>query len=318
MKFVYFGTSDFAVPPLRAISESVIAVVAQPGRPSGRGMKIQKSPVQLAAEDLGLQVLTPEKARDPEFVSLIESMQPDALIVAAYGQILSQRLLNAGKNGGINLHGSILPKYRGAAPIQRAIENGDPETGVTLMQMDKGMDTGDIIDIVRTPIDPDETYSELQTRLSILAANQLKDWAPKIAKGDYHRSPQNHDESTHAAKIDRAETEITFELDCEIAYRKFRAFTPSPSTFILTSQGRIKLSEMKRHEGSNQEPGTILNLNPLVIQFTNGALEFVTLQPEGKPRQSGTDWANGRRLKVGDRLTSGTNVPVGDIIVQEK
>jgi methionyl-tRNA formyltransferase len=318
LKFVYFGTSDFAVPPLLAISDSVVAVVAQPGRPTGRGMKIQKSPVQVAAEEIGLHVLTPEKARDPQFVELIEGYRVDALIVAAYGQILSQRLLDAGKHGGINLHGSILPKYRGAAPIQRAIENGDLETGVTLMQMDKGMDTGDIIDIVRTEIDPEETYGQLQARLSKIAATQLREWAPRIAVGEYNRTPQQHDESTHAAKIDRAETEIKFDDVAMTAYRKFRAFTPAPSTFILSSEGRIKLGSVRYHDVSDFEPGTILNLNPLIIQFCQGSLEIISLQPEGKSRQSGTDWANGRRLKVGDRLTSGTKLSIGDIIVQEK
>lgn len=282
-------------------------------------MRIQKSPVQLAAEELGLPVHTPEKARELSFVEFIEGLEADALIVAAYGQILSQRLLDAGKNGGINLHGSILPRYRGAAPIQRAIEAGNFETGVTLMQMDKGMDTGDVIDVVRTEIGEDETYGELQARLSFLAAEQLSAWAPRLAMGEYSRIPQDHSQATHAAKIDRSETELDFEMEISSAYRKFRAFTPSPSTFLQTDQGRLKLIEARICDRQfDSEPGTVVEMHPLTVQFGGGSMELRVVQPEGKPRQSGADWANGRRLKVGDRMTSGTKQSGGDIIVQEK
>ena len=169
MRIVYFGTSDFAVPALRALAEHVVLVVSQPDRPTGRGMKLQSSPVKKLALELGLPVETPEKARTPEFVEQVAAIGADVHVVAAYGQILSVKLLETAKNGGINLHGSILPAYRGAAPIQRSILNGDHETGVTLMQMDKGMDTGDMIAVAKTPIGPDETYGELQTRLSEIA-----------------------------------------------------------------------------------------------------------------------------------------------------
>src|SRR5262249_18938452 len=152
----------FAVPALQELKDHISLVVTQPDRPSGRGMRMHSSPVKEAALEIGLPVETPEKSRAPEFVERLQSENADALVVASYGQILSQRVLDSAKRGGINLHGSILPKYRGAAPIQRAILDGEPETGITLMQMDKGMDSGDIIAIERTPIGSDETYGELQ------------------------------------------------------------------------------------------------------------------------------------------------------------
>ncbi len=302
MKFVYFGTSEFAVPPLVAIASHVCLVVSQPDRPSGRGLKLTPSPVKQKALELGIKVLTPEKARDSEFVEFIQSLEADALIVAAYGQILSPALLAAAKNGGINLHGSILPMYRGAAPIQRAIQNGDLETGVTLMQMSKGMDTGDIINIVQTPIGSDETYGELLTRLSHLAAIQIAEWAERIASGNYPRKAQNEEWGTYASKIERSETELYFHEPEHVAYDRFRAFTPSPACFLNTSKGRIKLSQVRLRAVDVEQPGTVISVSPLLVGVGTGALELVALQPEGKPKMSGEAWANGQRIKVGDSL----------------
>jgi methionyl-tRNA formyltransferase len=305
MKFVYFGTSEFAVPPLQAIAEHVCLVVSQPDRPSGRGMKITPSPVKRVAVELGIEVQTPDKARDPEFVEFIRGLEVDALIVAAYGQILSVNLLESAKHGGINLHGSILPKYRGAAPIQRALEAGDTETGVTLMQMAKGMDTGDIIDIDLVDIGADETYGELQTRLSQVAALQIAEWIERISTGNYPREVQDHEHATHAAKIDRNETELSFFQPVVAQYNRFRAFTPSPNAFVRTPFGRLKIVEARRSSllGS---AGEIVDLQPLTVAFEEGSIQFLTVQPEGKPKMTGEAWANGLRLRAGDFLNHGT------------
>jgi len=201
MRVAYFGTAVFAVPALRAVADHVVLVVSQPDRPTGRGLQTQPSPVKLAALEHGLPVETPEKCRTPEFVEFLRSLELDVLLVAAYGQILSVAVLESAHRGGINLHGSVLPHYRGAAPIQRAILAGERQTGITLIQMDKGMDSGDCIAIEHTPIGEDETYGELQDRLAAIAAEMAGTWLPRIVAGDYPRVPQDHDHATFAPKV---------------------------------------------------------------------------------------------------------------------
>lgn len=301
VKLAYFGTADFAVPALRALAPHLALVVSQPDRPSGRGMKLHASPVKLAAVELGLPVETPEKARAAEFVEHIRSLELDALVVAAYGQILSVALLESAKRGGINLHGSILPKYRGAAPIQRSILNGNDETGVTLMQMAKGMDTGDIIAISRTPIGPDETYGELQARLADIAADLAAEWMPRIVTGDYPRVVQDEQEATIAPKITKDEAEVRFDMTAREAYQRYRAFTPAPGAFLRTSLGLIRVG--KASLGSQGgAPGTLIASD--TVAFASGSLQLIEIKPEGKPKMSMRDFANGMRLKVGDSLLS--------------
>lgn len=264
-------------------------------------MKLQSSPVKKVATDLGLKVETPEKARVPEFVELVAALNADVHVVAAYGQILSMKLLETARNGGINLHGSILPEYRGAAPIQRCILNGDTETGVTLMQMDKGMDTGDMIDIARTPIGDDETYGELQARLSLLARDMAENWIVRLAAGNYPRIAQNNDEATYANKIERSETELSTTRNGQEEYNRFRAFTPSPSVFLETTHGRLKVKEA-RISPIDLPPGQVVSLNPLTVSFVGTSIALNTVQPEGKPAMTGAAWAIGKHLAVGDRL----------------
>lgn len=302
MKLVYFGTGEFAIPALRALSPHVSLVVTQPDRPTGRGMRLTPSPVKVAAQELGLAVETPEKSRAPEFVDRLRAEEADALVVASYGQILSTAVLESAKRGGINLHGSILPKYRGAAPIQRAILNGDTVTGVTLMQMDRGMDTGDMIEIRELAIEPEETYGELQMRLADLAAEMASEWMPKIATGNYPRTPQNGEEATVAPKVDRAETELEFSRPAKAEHNRYRAFTPNPGVSLVTRVGRLRVSRAHLAEGEG-EPGRILSVkNGCTVAFAGGALTLVEVQPEGKKRMGGSDFANGMRLKPGDSL----------------
>lgn len=299
MKVVFFGTSEFAVPILRAIAEQVSLVVTQPDRPSGRGMRLKRSPVGELASTLGIPIETPVRARHPEFVDRIKAENADLSIVAAYGQILPQEILDATARGAFNLHGSILPAYRGAAPIQRSIEFGERETGVTLIQMDAGMDTGDIVDIRRTTIGDEETAGELQVRLAGIASEMTSDWLQRLASGDYPRTPQDNVQATHAKKIERAETEIKLTGDAAEQHRKARAFTPSPGAFLQTRVGRIRLSAI-RFDPRTAAPGTLIE--PDVVACVGGALRLVEIQPEGKTRMSGRDFANGFRLRAGDTL----------------
>lgn len=310
MKLVFFGTAEFAVPALRLLHRHrtgdgdecrspIVLVVSQPDRPAGRGLRLTPSPVKQAALELGLPVETPERSRDPEFVARLTGLELDALIVAAYGQILSQAVLDSAKRGGINLHGSILPKYRGAAPIQRAILDGETESGVTLMQMAKGMDTGDTIDVARTPIGADETYGQLQARLADLGGHLAAEWIDRIVTGNYPRIPQNDELATYAAKVTKEEAELKSGMDVSEAYRRFRAFTPAPGAFLRTKTGLIRIRQAGLGASSG-EPGTLSA--PDEIAFAGGSLKLIEIQPEGKKPMSLRDYANGMHLKVGSAL----------------
>ena len=303
MRLAYFGTSAFAVPALEELAPWVSLVVTQPSRPSGRGNRLLPTPVGSVAESLGIESVAPEKARDPQFISMIESRDFDALVVASYGQILSQQLLEAAKRGGINLHASILPKFRGAAPIARAILQGEIETGVTLMQMDKGMDSGDIISIERIAIGPDETAGQLESRLADLAAAMAAAWLPRIVAGPYPRTRQVHEQATLAPKIEKAEAAIDYEMTAEDAYGRFRAFTPRPGATLVGAREPLRILRCRigEHSGS---PGKVLALGPegLTVGMTSGSLMLSDVQPAGKRAISWNDLANGWRLNLGDRL----------------
>jgi methionyl-tRNA formyltransferase len=307
MRLVFFGTGSFAVPALRALQEHIVLVVSQPDRPSGRGMRFQASDVKRTAEDLGISVSTPERSRSPEFVEHLRAMEADALVVASYGQILSQDVLDAAAIGGINLHGSILPMYRGAAPIQRAILDRQAETGVTLMQMAKGMDTGDIIAVQKTSIAQDETYGQLQERLAAIGADLAAEWMPRIVKGGYPRLPQDESKASYAPKVEKHEGQLNFFRPALEEYARFRAFTPSPGATILTDFGLIRIScAALGGEGTFGSPGTVLSTSPnLSLSFGKGSIELIDVQPEGKKRMSGRDLANGLRLKPGNKIYQG-------------
>lgn len=303
MRLAYFGTSAFAVPALRALAPHIEVVVTQPSRPTGRGNKLVPTPVGEAANELSIPLLSPPRARDEEFIEQIEAARFDAIVVASYGQILSERLLNAATRSGINLHASILPKYRGAAPIARSILAGETTTGVTLIQMDRGMDTGDVIAVTQLSIGNDETAGQLEARLANAAAALSVEWMPRIVAGDYTRTPQEHNAATLAPKVERREAQLDFAEPAELAHRRFRAFTPKPGAFISSEHGDLKVLACRRGTGSGA-PGTVLatGVDGLEVAFLSGSLLLQNLQPAGKKPISGNDFANGRRLVVGDRL----------------
>lgn len=302
MSVVFFGSSPFAVPALQRIAEHVELVVTQPDRPSGRGHQMQPTPVKSAALELGIPVETPLKARSKEFIESIEARKPKLLVVAAYGQILPQRLLDIGEHGAINLHGSILPKHRGAAPIQAAILDGDSETGITLMQMDAGLDTGDIIQIARTNIGSDETAGELHDRLAIIAGDLLCENLPDLLAGTYSRDPQDDSLSTYAPKIEKSDAKLELSSPAEAEYRKFRAFTPFPGAYFELKSGTLKVNRARLIEQSGK-PGEVLQTSPtLVIALTNSALELLTVTPAGRKPQSGSDYARAAQITKGDCL----------------
>lgn len=303
MRIVYFGTADFAVPALRAVADHVTLVVSQPDRPKGRGLQMQASPVKLAAMELGLPVETPEKCRAPEFIERLETEASDVFLVAAYGQILSQRVLDIPAQGCINLHGSVLPRWRGAAPIQRAIEAGDQVTGVTLMQMDRGMDTGPMIAFETRTIGLHETAGDVYFDLARLAGDMASSWMPMIAKGEYRATPQDDDLATMAPKVEKAEAEITSDLDLRTAYNRFRAFTPVPGAFIDSELGLIKLHKVRPVPGLQGKPGSLLAIEgQIVVGLQDGGLNLEEFQLAGRKRVTAAEFLNGAQLQPGMRL----------------
>lgn len=300
MRIVFFGTAPFAIPALEAVKDVTTLVIAQPDRPTGRGLKTVMTPVKARALELGLPVETPERCRRPEVIERLRELDADLFVVAAYGQILPQALLDVPRHGCVNVHGSLLPAYRGAAPVQHAIWNGDAFSGVTLMRMDAGMDTGDIIAMETCAIAPDETAGELYDRLATMGGQLLAAHLATLGSGNYVATPQDHAAATMAPKILPADAEIPADEPLELAYRRYRAMTPVPGAWVQTRWGRLKLRDV-RPVTSSSPAGTVVGTRPeFVIALPGGALVLRQVQPEGKKAMRGTDFANGARIQPGD------------------
>src|SRR5579885_2532384 len=230
MRVVFLGTPEFAVPSLAALASEhqIIAVLTQPDRPKGRGNQLTASPVKAAALDLNIPVYQPESVRRPESVELLKSLQAEMMVVVGYGQIIPQTLIDLPAHGVLNVHASLLPKYRGAAPIQWAIANGETETGVTIMQIDAGLDTGDILLQRSTPIGPDETAPELAARLAPLGAELLIEAIDQIANGTAHPKKQDEQQATYAPLLKKEDGRVDWTRPAGSIYNRLRGFTPWP------------------------------------------------------------------------------------------
>jgi len=290
LKIVFMGTPDFAVPSLQALIDSpheVAAVVCQPDRGRGRGKVLSPPPVKVLATDHGLPVLQPDSVRTDEFYHELQRIAPDLLVVVAYGKILPVRLLELPRLGAINVHGSILPKYRGAAPIQWAVINGDAETGITIMQMDAGMDTGDILLVERTPIGPRETAGELFDRLSAMGGATLGSAVDKLAAGQLTRQPQDHSLATTAPMLSKEMGHIDWSLPATKLQSLIRGLDPWPSAygFIHGKRYRFFRPEVVAHQ-AKEAPGTIVRADNQGLLVATGAdcLLLGEMQPEGKKR----------------------------------
>lgn len=311
MRIVFFGTPEFAVPSLRALVGEgfhVTAVVTQPERPKGRSRsRLEAPPVKSAALAEGIPVLQPEQPNSPEFVQQLAALKPDLGVVVAYGHILRKELLELPRLGMINVHPSLLPKLRGAAPIQHAIIEGYRETGISVIQMDEGMDTGPVLLRRSTPIAPEETGGQLAGRLSKLGAMALIEALSLLAGGAARPEPQDDREATYAPKIARELARIRWTDDPQRIARLARALDPEPGAWT-----RLKLREIKlfvpqvldswRPDGPSL-PGTVLGLEPALVVATDSApVRFMECQPAGKSRMATVAWARGRGVKVGDRF----------------
>ena len=291
MNVVFMGTPDFAVPSLAEIlaqGHTVLRVYTQPPRKAGRGQKVTKSPVHQFAEVMGLEVATPESFRKSRVIDELESLNADVACVVAYGQILPSRALAAPTHGCLNLHGSKLPRWRGAAPVQRAIMAGDSETAAQIMQMEPGLDTGPVLLSETVEIRDTDTAGSLSERMSRAGARL---WGPALAaagRGSLSPTPQAG-EATYAEKIDKAEAEIDWTRPAVELDRHVRGLNPFPGAFTFADGKRLKIWAVEVLEDDG-EAGQLMGD---VVCCGEGALRLVTVQPEGKPRMAAQDWLNG-------------------------
>jgi len=301
------GTPDFAVPSLRALHEAghdVVGVFCQPDRPKGRGHRLAACPVKEEAQRLGIPVFQPERIRREEGVTALRALMPELCVTAAFGQILSQEILDIPTLGTINVHSSLLPKHRGSAPINWAIMMGDAETGVTTMFTDAGMDTGDILLMERTPIGERETAGELTDRLAQMGAGLLIRTIDALAAGTLTRTPQDPDEATYERKLDKETGRIDFtrtarEIDCLV-----RGATPWPGAFAALPDGQVmKVFEIAKASGApTREPGGIVSADAkagLIVSCADGDIELLQIQMPGAKRMNARDYLRGHSMDTG-------------------
>jgi len=308
-KIVFMGTPEFAVPSLKALmkgADQVVAVVTQPDRPKGRGRKLSPSPIKVLAEKAGIYMLQPEKARSEEFLSQVRDLAPDLLVVAAYGQILSQGLLNIPRIMPINVHGSLLPAYRGAAPIQWAIIQGDTETGITIMEMDAGMDTGPVLLQKALTIESEETFGQLYERMARLGAGLLVQAVDEIREGTLRPRPQPDEGVSYAPPIKPEVARLDWSQNASRISCIVRALDPRPGAYTFWNSHRLRLYMpfvIDLHN-ANMEPGTVRRVGDdgLVIATGKGCLGIRELQWPGKRRMSCAEFLRGRPIPVGARF----------------
>ena len=306
-RIAFFGTPPFAVPALRACQAvgTVVAVVTQPDRPRGRGQHVTSSAVKAEAERAGLPILQPPKLKGTDFGERLRAMQLDVAVVAAYGRILPTDVLSAPRLGCVNVHASLLPRWRGAAPIQWAVASGDAETGVCLMQMEAGLDTGPVLALRRTPIQPDDTAETLQQRLSELGGALVREELPRYLAGSLTPHPQPAEGVTLARLVEKEDGRLDWARPAVELERRVRAFVPWPGAWTQLGPQLLKVWRAEVTPGAGP-PGTVLAAHgTLDVATGEGALRLVELQPEGKRRMSAAEFLSGHRLKEGERPFGG-------------
>ena len=312
MNVLFMGTPDFACFSLSALLQSphrVTAVVTQPDKPRGRGYTLTPPPVKVAALEAGIPVYQPTTLRDEDFAALLAEINPDVIVVVAYGKILPQNVLDYPKYGCINVHGSLLPQYRGAAPMQRAIIDGKRETGVTTMQMAAGLDTGDMLVKLATPIGENDNFEIIHDSLGALGAKALLDTVELLEKGEAVRIPQDDALATYAKKIVKEDCLLDFSLDARTLHNLIRGLSPIPLSFTHTPDGKLLkviesviADESKDH--AENEFGTVISLDGgIEIACKRGSIRVLKLLPEGKSRMTAEDFIRGRKIAVGDKLS---------------
>jgi methionyl-tRNA formyltransferase len=303
------GTSSFAVPTLQRLFEHgypIASVITQPDKPSGRGQSFQASPIKRKAQELHLNVHQPAKLRDDEARSLFETLRPELIVVVAYGKIIPPWLIALPRHGVLNVHGSLLPKYRGAAPIQWAMANGESETGVCTMQIDEGVDTGPVYLCEKTPIDPEESVAALAERLAQIGADLAQRTIVGIQAGTLHATPQDHSRATMAPILGKQDGIIDWQQPAQVIHNRIRAFTPWPGMVARFRQTVCKFLKSKPEgtETSTQSPGAIIaTKKSLAVVCGDGRLlEVLELQLPNRKPSSGRDFLNGLRVQPGEKF----------------
>ncbi|HET6836914.1 MAG TPA: methionyl-tRNA formyltransferase [Gemmatimonadales bacterium] len=306
MRIVFFGTPDFAVASFQALVQgrfSVTGVVTQPDKPQGRSRsELVPPPLKVAAQSAGIPVLQPVRPVGDVFTTSLRRLEPELGVVVAYGHILRPDVLSIPPRGMINVHASLLPRYRGAAPVQHAILRGESETGISIMQMEAGLDSGPVLHRVATPIEPHETAGELMRRLAELGATGLIEALSLISGGLARGQPQDHSRATYAPKIDRDMARLVWERDATTLVRQIRAFDPAPGAWAELNGGILKVFGAREVPGAG-EPGSVLAAGDrLVIAGGRGAVAIQEVQPAGKNRIPVAAWVRGRGIVPGQRL----------------
>jgi methionyl-tRNA formyltransferase len=306
MRVIFWGSPQIAVAPLETIcgsSHQVTAVVCQPDRPKGRGRKLGAPPVKEAALRLGIPVLQPHKPRGEEFLASLNSYEPEISVVVAYGHILRPEVLELPPHGSINLHASILPAWRGAAPIQRAVAAGDTRGGLTVIRMDEGMDSGDIFAVHPMPIGETETSGELAGRMSEAGGPLLVETLDRIERGEISAVPQDHSLATFAPKLNREEGRVDWSAPCKVVAAKIRAFDPAPGAWSTRAGLPLKLFRPREVETSGA-PGSVSQAEDgsLVVCCGSGAVALGELQVQGKRRMPAGDCLRGAPVADGEKL----------------
>ncbi|MDD4842782.1 MAG: methionyl-tRNA formyltransferase [Anaerotignum sp.] len=305
MRVIFMGTPDFAVYSLKALltQHEVIAVVSQPDKPKGRGKKLVATPVKEFALTQGLPVYQPEKSRDSEFVALLEELHPDVIAVTAFGQILPESILNIPKFGCINVHGSLLPKYRGAAPMQWSIINGEKVTGITTMFMAKGMDTGDMLLKTEVEITPEDNFASIHDKMAEAGASLLLETLTALQAGTAERVPQEHEAATYAPMITKETGHIDWTKSAQEIIDLMRGLDPNPGAYSVFEEEPLKLFKGMKSEGDYRQakPGEVLDITKkgFVVKCGDGALTITELQATGKKRMPADAYLRGHAMNKG-------------------
>lgn len=311
MKIMFMGTPEISMTALARLIDdghNIVAVVTGEDKPRGRGNVMTPTPTKSLALERGIPVYTPKTLRDEAFASLLSEVDPDLIVVVAYGKILPRNVLDYPRYGCINLHVSLLPKYRGAAPMQRAIMAGESETGVTIMHMADGVDTGDIISVEKFPISDTDDFEAIHDRSALVGSALLSKTIVKIFEGRAKRIPQDDSQATHAAKVEREDCKLDFTKSAKNLDFQIRGVTPIPGAFAYLNGKMLKINRAKPIPHKGGVPGEVISLNAqgegeILVATGDGALSITKVIPEGKGKMSAGDFVRGRKIKVGDILT---------------
>lgn len=309
MKILFMGTPDFALVSLKALCEAghdVVTVITQPDKPKGRGHHMMPPPVKVYAQERGIPTLQPLTLRGEEFAEILREIHPELIVVVAYGRILPKNVLDYPKYGCVNVHGSLLPKYRGAAPMQRAIIDGENVTGITTMLMAEGLDTGDMLLRAEANIDENDNFETIHDRLAALGADLLLNTVSGLECGDLTPIPQGEG-ATYAAKIEKSDCLVDFSMPVKKIHDLIRGLSPMPLAFTHTPDGKLlKITESRifSNEKSNSACGTVISTDGEIrVACGDGVISLLGVVPEGKGKMKASDFINGRKISVGDILS---------------